>query len=167
MQRKTDIIDYYGTNRSNQRHNNHFDQYLFSDMRLPTIYDSNRKIAHWTGVRHRHDMGEYFKATQNEYGYRPERDEELENIVISPGSCKFYDHITPERLARDPENAIYNYFNGWQKNLSDGNVGINMARSQLRKERKGNYFRVSNDVYRFLYSTHPGVNGPIYHPDLM
>lgn len=167
MQKKTDIIDFYGTNRSRQQHNNYFEEYMFDDMRLPTIYNTNQKFAYWQGVRHRHDMGEYFKSTQNPYGYRVERQEELENRLLSPGSCKFFKEITPERLAHDPEGVIYNYYNGWEKNLSDGNTGVNMLRSQLRKERKGNYFRVSNDVYRFVYSTHQGANGPIYHPDLM
>ena len=165
--RKTDIIDYYGTTRVHQKHNNYFKENMFEDLRLPTIYNTQQKFAHWQGVRHRHDMGEYFKSTNNQYGYRVENYDELENRVMTPGWPGFYDEITPERLARDPEDAIYNYFHGWQKNQSDGNVGINMLRSQLRKERKGNYFRVNNQVTRFIYSTNPGVNGPVYHPDLM
>jgi hypothetical protein len=86
---------------------------------------------------------------------------------MTPGFSGFYEEITPERLARDPENAIYNYFNGWQKNISDGNVALNMRRSQLRDEKKGNYFRVRDQVHRFIYANTYGINGPIYHPELM
>lgn len=165
--RKTDIIDYYGTHRSRQQHNNHFEEYTFGDLRLPTIYDSNQPFAVWEGVRHRHDMAEYFKSTQNATGYRVETPYELENRIISPGYKNFYKEITPERLARDPDDIIYNYYNGWHKNLSDGNASVNSLRSQLRRERKGNYFRTRDQVNRFVMLTHQGVNGPIYHPDLM
>lgn len=166
MQQKTDIINYYGVqNRTKQEHNNYFDQYFFDDLRLADIYNEPQKFAYWQGVRHRQDLGGYFKSTQNKNGYRVEREDELENRIMTPGYPGFYDEITPERMARDPEDAIYNYFNGWHKNISDGAVGINMLRSQLRKERKGNYFRVNNQVNRFFYATRRDANGPIYHPD--
>ena len=168
MIRKTDIIDHNGiNNRTKQTHKNHFNQYTFSDLRKPTIYNPLQEFAYWQGVRHQHNLCEYNKSTQNQYGYRVERQDELENRVMTPGYANFYHEITPERLAHDPENRIYNYYNGWEKNLSDGNVAINSLRAQYRKEQKGNYFRVRDQVHRFLYSTHQGINGPIYHPELM
>lgn len=168
MERKTDIIDYYGNqNRSNSRHHNYFEEHTFDDLRLPDIYNTTQTMAHWQGTRHRKDMCEYFKSTQNAYGYRPERDDELENRLMSPGYPNFYNEITPERLARDPENVIHNYFNGWEKNTSDGAVGKIMLRSQLKRERKGNYFRVRKDLAQFLWSTKQGINGPLHHPEYM
>lgn len=160
---KTDIIDYYGTDRTRQQHNNYFEQFTFEDFHSP----KQPQFAHWEGLRQDHNTSEYFKSTQNEFGYRCERQDELEHRVITPGYSGFYHEITPERLAHDPNDAIYNYFNGWQKNISDGNVSVNTLRSQLRKERKGNYFRVRNQVSRFIFSTREGINGPVHHPELM
>jgi hypothetical protein len=165
MERKTDIIDYNGAHRTRNQHYNYFEQYTFDDLRTPTIYNTHQNFAHWQGVRHNRNTCEYFKSTQNEFGYRPETDDELENRLMSPGYKNFYQEITPERLARDPENVIHNYFNGWEKNTSDGAVDKNMLRSQLRKERKGNYFRVRKDLSQFIYSTRQGISGPYYHPD--
>lgn len=165
---RADNIQYRGIdNRSRPQRNNDFEEFTYSDLTLQGDYDARQEFAYWKGVRHRHDGCEYFKSTQNKYGYRVEREDELEHRIMTPSYYNFFNEITPERLARDPENAIYNYYKGWDKNLSDGNVEIAMSRSQLRDERKGNYFRVRNQVARFLYNNYTGINGPVYHPELM
>lgn len=164
---RTDIIEHQGNNRLKQRHDNYFEQFTFSDLRKPTIYDSKKEFSYWQPLRHQRDLGEYFKSTQNEHGYRIERQDELENRVMTPGFRNFYNEITPERLAHDPEDAIHNYFNGWQKNISDRNTSINMLKSQLRNERKGNFFRVRDQTHRFIYNNTYSINGPLYHPELM
>jgi len=164
--RKTDIIQHYGiVDRLKERHNNHFEQFTYEDMKRPTIYRPHQEFAHWEGIRHDSNTCEYFKSTRNEHGWRSERQDELEHRVITPGYPGFYDEITPERLAHDPNDAIYNYYKGWHKNISDGQVEVAMLRSQLRTERKGNYFRVQDQVNRFVQLTKPGMGGPVFHPE--
>lgn len=159
----TDKTLFYGIqNRHVDYPNNSFEEFTYSNFPERDVYNSNQQFATWEGLRHRQDSIEYFKSTQNDQFWRCESEDELENRIISPGYKNFYQQITPERLARDPGNAIHNYYNGWLKNTSDGAVSINSMRSQLRAERKGNYWRVRDQVNRTMMLTKEGYNGPVY-----
>jgi len=156
------IITYHGIDRTRETPNNYFEEYTFSNFPHNNNY-SHDQYAFWQGPRHRQDTIEYFRSTNNGKYYRAESQDELENRVISPGWRNYWDEITPERLAEDPEDAIHKYYNGWNKNLSDGAVAINIARSRDRIARRGNYTRISNQMHRYLIMTNEGTNGFLYN----
>lgn len=151
-------VQKYGYDRHVPSRDNYFREYTFSDIPPDNNY-SRDQYAFWQGPRQRPDTCEYFRSTQNGRYYRAETQDELENRVLSPGYAEFDAEITPERLAEDPGDEIAKYYNGWVKNLSDGRVAINVARSRDRAARKGNYFRVSNQLTRYVAMNTIGSNG--------
>lgn len=56
------------------------------------------------------------------YVVRAESDYELRNTVVLPYETRRGFIITPRRLARDPSDAIHNYYHGWRKDTSDQHV---------------------------------------------
>lgn len=152
------IVQYYGRDRYVEGHNNYFNEYTFADHPMPNNY-SYDQYAVWEGPRHRQDMAEYNRSTQNGQYCRAETQDELENRIMTPGYRNYWDEITPERLAEDPGDAIVKYYDGWVKNTSDFNVNLNMARVRQRQARKGNYRRVYNQVNRYVIMSNNQANG--------
>lgn len=142
-------VTYYGRDRYVEKPGNYFPEYTFKDVPANNNY-SRDQYAFWQGPRQRQDCIEYFRSTNNGRYYRSESQDELENRVMTPAYSKFLDEITPERLAEDPGDEIAKYYDGWVKNLSDGTVAVNMARSRERMTKKGNYLRMINQMHRYV-----------------
>lgn len=150
-------VEKYGDDRYVPTGRNHFPEYTFSDIPPNNNY-SDDQYAFWQGPRHRQDTCEYFRSTQNGKYYRAETQDELENRVITPGYRGYYNEITPERLAEDPNDAIAKYHNGWVKNPSDSMVAFNCARSRTRFARKGNYTRLRKQITEYIIMNEVGTN---------
>lgn len=144
---KTDYVTYYGRDRYQPHQGGYFKEYTFGD--FPQNY-SKDQYSYWKGLRHRQDTAEYFRSTQNDKYYRAEFPDELENRVMSPGNPLFFSEVTPERLAEDPGDVIYNFYYGWKKNQSDGVAGWVAARGNTREENKGNSVRRRNQTGKFM-----------------
>jgi hypothetical protein len=156
------VISYHGNSRTHDTRampsGNYFPEYTFSDIPANSNY-SHDQYAYWQGPRQRQDTCEYFRSTQNDKYYRAETQDELENRILSPGSSQFLHEITPERLAEDPGDEIAKYYNGWVKNLSDGRLAVNFARSRARVTKKANYLRINNQMHRYIMMTEVGTSG--------
>lgn len=89
--------------------------------------------------RSRANGAEYRRNIKNEHFYRRENAYELSNLVIDPTHL---DEMTPERIAADPNQAIYNYYYGL-KDSSDKHMNELFQKSRWRdtvkKNKRRNY----------------------------
>lgn len=96
--------------------------------------------------RSRATGAEYRRAIQNKHLYRRENEYELQNTVIHP---MHHDEMTPERIAADPNQAIYNYYYGL-KDDSDKHMQKVFQHSRWRDTCKKNRRRTQMQVLTFL-----------------
>lgn len=92
-----------------------------------------------TGAEYRRDIG-------NEYLYRRENEYELQNTVIHPTHLS---QMTPERLAADPNQAIYNYYYGLT-DPDDKNMQQRFQYSRWRDTVRKNKRKNLNQIITFL-----------------
>lgn len=93
-----------------KRPNNTFPMYFYTDpIETRNVYawyeNQDLPNSSWQ-PRSQANGGEYYKSIQNEQFYRKETEYELANNIIHP---THFNEITPERLAHDPNQVIYNY----------------------------------------------------------
>jgi hypothetical protein len=126
--------------------NNHFSKYFYKDRRGPGdaySYYAYQEIP--TGgwqPRSRANGAEYFQSSHNKNFYRRQNAYELQNNVIHP---THYMEITPERLAADPNQMIYNYHKGCGDE-SDKNTARVFEFSRQRTNARKNNRKISHQI---------------------
>lgn len=126
--------------------NNHFDKHFYTDRVGPgdvySYYAFQEVPLGGYQPRSRANCGEYHQSINNKYFYRRENAYELQNNVIHP---THYMEISPERLAADPNQAIYNYLKGTPE-PSDRETARVMEFSRLRTNARRNRRKVKQQI---------------------
>ena len=96
--------------------------------------------------RSRANGAEYRRDVGNEYLYRRENEYELQNTVVDPTHLS---QMTPERIAADPNQAIYNYYYGLT-DADNKNMRQRFQYSRWRDTVRKNKRRVESQIYTML-----------------
>lgn len=129
---------------------NHFKFRFNSDNREPGdvfTWMKHEVIPEGFAPRSRADGGEYHQSIQNNRYFRREDFYELNNTIIHP---THYDEISPERLARDPNGVIHNWYNGWYRDIGDYRQTRAAQYSHNRAQAKMNMRRKKQQLFDFV-----------------
>lgn len=96
--------------------------------------------------RSRADNAEYRRSISNDMLYRRESEYELQNTIIHPTHMS---EITPERIAADPNQVIFNYYTGY-KDEDDKQMQKTFKYSRWRDTVRKNKRRVESQMYTFI-----------------